>query len=471
MPFAAPLLDDENDPNKNPNGGVNISGQSTTVSTGVPGQEAAAPGEKQKSSGQYTNIQSYLDANKPQGDAMGGKIADDVSAKADNATTQIQSYESKAPTVAAYDPNEAIGRATSLNDTEKAQYKTNKATGGYSGPQNADGIEGYQAANKAGIEAAGLVKNAGTESGQRDLLKQTYARPQYSAGENNLDQALVQGSAGSKSKMEALGQKYSGLGASLDAANTKVGGAVNAAIGQAATNKGRFNPAETAARDALINPIQARADQTWADNQALAGRVAEDATDEVLSEETLRVLGLTEGQGLFNMNVGDYATPDVSQVGINNIANADERGKYAALQSLFDDPTMNQITGDGKAINPINFNKEKFDKDYGAKKGEYDNAYANQRGTVLNREFLPESGGVNGYGSYIPSALTDKSMDDLNNASASELESYWLPLMAQAQGMAGDAGKARYATAINGINQSLAGWKNAYKSDRKVKKG
>lgn len=377
MPFAAPMLDDENDPNKNKSGGVNISGQSTTVSTGVPGQEAAAPGQKQKSSGQYTNIQSYLDANKEQGDAMGGKIAGDVTNKAEDATSKIGAYESKAPSVAAYDPNEAIGRATTLSDAEKTQYKTNKATGGYSGPQNAEGIEGYQAANTAGTAAATAVKNAGTESGQRDLLKQTYARPDYSAGQNNLDQALVQGSAGSKAKLEGVGQKYSGLTDYLGSANQKVGNAVNSAVTQSYNNRQAFNPAETAARQNLINPIQQRADQANQNNGAYIDRITGDASDNVLSDETLKALGLSEGQKIYDMNLGNYITPDKSQVGLNNAANSDERGKYAALQSLFDDPTMNQITVDGKAINPVSFNKAQYDKDLAGKTAEINNLFKN----------------------------------------------------------------------------------------------
>jgi hypothetical protein len=371
MPYAAPLNpDDQNDPNKNnPGGPVNISGQSTTVSTGIPGQEPS--GGKQKGSGQYANIQSYLDANKSQGDQMGEKIAGEVSAKAEDATQRISAYEAKAPTVQAYDPNEAIGRATNLSDDEKTQYKNHKATGGYTGPTDVSGVQGYQEANRAGDEAVALVRNAGNETGQRELLKQTYSRPQYSAGENNLDQALVQGSSGSKAKLENLGQKYSGLNSYLNNANTTVGNAVNAAKTQALTNRQAFIPAEAQARQSLLNPIQQRAEQAWTDNQALAGRVSSDLSDDTLSDETLRILGLKDGQSVYDVNLGSYLTPDLTQVGVDNVATPAERSKYAALSALFDDPTMKQITADGKSINALNFNKENFDKDLQRQSGQY----------------------------------------------------------------------------------------------------
>lgn len=375
MPFAAPLID-ENDPNKkNQQNGVNISGQSTSFATNVPGQDAGNS-PKGKGSGQYANIQSYLDANKEQADQMGQKITSDVDAQASQAQTKVQDFEKSAPKVEAYDPNAAIQKATALNDQEKAQYKEQKKTGGYTGPATVDGVNGYQDVQKAASSAAQNVQNAGTETGQQQLLKQTYARPQYSAGENRLDQALLQNSAGSRANLENLSQKYAGLDKMFSDASTNVGNSINAANTQALANRNAFIPAEKAARDALINPIQARADQANATNKDYVSRIQADAADEILSEETLKALGLTEGTRLFDMNINDYITPDLTQVGLNNAATADERQKYAALASLFDDPTMGQITADGKEIKPISFS-EKFAKDQAAKQAWFDD-YANK---------------------------------------------------------------------------------------------
>lgn len=376
MPYAAPMIEDENDPRKNPKGGINISGQSTTVSTNVPGQESATTeGAKPRSSGQYTNIQSYLDANKQQGDQMGGRIAGDVEAKASDATQKIQDFESKAPTVGAYDPNEALGRATELSDAEKATYKKTRATGGYEGPSDISGMQGYQDVTKAGTEAAGLVKNIGTEQGQREVLKSTYQRPSYSAGENNLDQAILQGSEGSRTKLEGLSSKYSNLNDMLGGATTKVGDAINKANAQALANKQAFVPAETNAWDSLVNPAQQRAEQANLANPEIAKRIQDDLSDNILSDETLQRLGISTGSRIFDLNLRDYANPNLTQVGIDNVATTDERQKYAALQALIEDPTRTQITANGKSIEPISFNKSQFEKDLARKQAEFD-AYA-----------------------------------------------------------------------------------------------
>ena len=188
MPFAAPRIDDEEEKKQQEQGGgVNISGTSTSFDT-VPGQEAAGGSKSQKSSGQYTNIQSYLDANRPQSDAMGQKIANDVTGKAQSAESKIGQFGSQQFKADAYDPTDALNRAESLNEQEKAQYKNVKQTGGYTGPSTIDQAQGYQDTQKDSQKAIQDVNNTKTEQGRQALLKQTYARPQYSAGENKLDQ-------------------------------------------------------------------------------------------------------------------------------------------------------------------------------------------------------------------------------------------------------------------------------------------
>lgn len=381
MPYAAkPMLDDEQQ-KQNQTNGVNISGGGgANFATGVPGQESG--GKDKRSSGQYANIQSYLDVNKDQGDQMGETISANVGNKAQDATNKINDLSSKAPTVQAYDPNEAINRATSLTAEEKNQYQQNRATGGYSGPSTVDKVDGYTEAQKAVTEASNLVKNAGSESGQQQLLKDTYKKPTYSQGQNKLDQTLLQNSSGSKQALENVTKKYAGLEDLFGSATENVGNAINSATKQAAANKQAFVPAEEAAKKALLDPIQARANQANANNGAYIDRILADTSDSVLSDETLAALGLTPGQRTYGLNLSSYITPDRTQVGLNNAANSEERAKYAALASLFDDPTMSQITADGKTINPASFNMDQYNKDLAAKEAWFNNYAANTRANV-----------------------------------------------------------------------------------------
>lgn len=455
MPFAAPL-DQDNDPNKPKQNGVNISGQSTSFATGVPGQDASTSGQKQKGSGQYANIQSYLDANKSQGDQMGQKITDTVGTQAEDAKSKITSFEAQGPQkIGAYDAGAAANNVMNLSDAEKATYKDQKKTGGYTGPQTVDQANGYQDAQKAAQAASQSVTNAGTEQGQQQLLKEAYARPQYSAGENRLDQVLLQNSAGSRSNLENLSQKYAGLDSMFNTAATNVGNTINANNAQALANRQSFAPAEEAAKKALIDPIQARANQQTIDNRSAADRIMQDASNEKISDETRRALGLTSGQKIFDLNLANYITPDNSQVGINNAATADERSKYAALSALFDDPTMNQVTADGKSINPVGIQSEKLQKDIASKDAEYSKAYNDQRGTVA-------SFALNGF--YLPGQLTPYTSRDLANATPSEVENYWIPLMQKAVNTYG--ADPSLTTGLNGLKSHLADWKSKYNEGR-----
>jgi hypothetical protein len=434
MPYQARFNYDD----KEKQNGTNISGQGGAAAVGIPGQDSAKPA---KGSGQYANIQSYLEANKDQGDQMGGRVAGDVESKAQDAQSKISSFESKAPSVRAYDPNEAYNNLGNLSTEQKNEYKANKATGGYSGPQSLEQVNGYQDAYKASNEANQKVENAKSEIGQQQLLRDSYSRPSYSAGENKLDQVLLQNSPNSRSKLEELGQKYSGLNGLFNTASTKVGSAVNSAQAQALNNKKAIQEGEVNQFSSLINPIQQRADQLNAENPALFGIISSDLSDDTLSEETLSKLGLSDGQSLYDLNLSSYVTPNQTQLGVNDVANQNERTKYKQLADLFEDPSRTQIGNAGLNTDPLSFDKEKFNKDVEAKGKAYQNAYSNDK---------LFAGG----------------------ATAKELEEIYIP---RAKSLIANAtnqfSRDQLQAALNAAQQQLQSFKDSYKNNRQVKKG
>jgi len=388
MPFAAQMnLDDEEQ--RNEQGAKNISGQSTSFATNVPGQEGGS--QKKQGSGRYTNIQSYLDANKQQAGQMGQKIATDVGAQAEQAKSQVQNFGTQAPKVEAYDPNEAL-KKDQMSAQEKEQYKTVKKTGGYTGPATVDQVSGYQDVQKAASSAAQNVQSAATEEGQKELLKKTYARPTYSQGQTKLDQALLQGSQESRSKLEDLSQRYSGIDKMFQDTAQNVGSAIGAAQKQALANQQAFAPAEKQAREALVNPLQERAKQEMASRAELQNRVAQDLQDEVLSQETMDLLGLTEGTRLFDTDLSKYLQADQSELGINDIATQQERQKYQALADLFENPAMNELTLDQAQRKPVSIN-DQLAKDLAAKQKWFDEYAqgASQTGTGSYKTGMRES--------------------------------------------------------------------------------
>lgn len=434
MPYAARFNynKDPNDPYKqNGQGGVNISGvQGADYSTNIPGQENQT--KSKTSSGNYANIQSYLDANKDQGDQMGQTIASNVESKANEAQQKVTDYGSKAPSVQAYDPNEAYNNVTKLNDEQKNTYRTYKNTGGYSGPESYDKVDGYDDTQKIATEAATKAKNAGNEYGQQQLLKDQYARPNYTAGENKLDQTLLQNSSGSRQALEGISQKYSGLDKLFQDTTTNVGNAINQATTQAQANKQNIAQAEANQWNAMMSELQKRADETNLNNQKTIAQLTDDiekSKNGTISENLMKMSGLKEGTRLFGLDPTKYFRPNNTQAGVNNVATADERAKYKALADLVGDPSRTQVTDKAETINPVTFNQAGFDAELKAKQDWFDELAKN---TTLDDQFSFEHNGgqangfaqaniadylKNGSGAISPTFSYDQHHDPITRAS------------------------------------------------------
>ena len=219
---------------------------------------------------------------------------------------------------------------------------------------------------------------AGTESGQQELLRQTYARPNYTQGETKLDQVLLGGNQQAKKSLSDLSSQYSDLANVFGKKAEDVGAGINQANEQALKNKQNILQAENKAWTDLLNPLEQRAVQANIERPQIQQRVYEDVGDDLLLEDTLKRLGLQEGQALYDLDLSSYLTPNMTELGINDVANQQERQKYAALASLFEDPTRTQIGEQGKNLEPIGFNRQKFDTDAQARAAEFQDKYKTQ---------------------------------------------------------------------------------------------
>lgn len=449
------------DPNKknDPNDPQNISGESTSFNQAPPGAPASLP--EKKASGQYTNIQAYLGANTEQAANMGNTITQNVEDKSVQAQDDISKLASEKPNTAAVDPNKYLANPVA---SDAVEYKALKDTGGYTGPSDLAGTQNYKNAYGSASAADSLVKATGTEEGRMTLLQDQYKRPNYSRGLQTLDQALLQNDPTSKQKFADINQKYSGISSLFNTTATDVGNAINSSKQNALANKQSIMTAEEKAWNDLINPIQARATQQTTDNAALYDRVKDDAKDSTLNDESLAALGLSAGQNTYGLNVGGYVNGDKTPVGLNNAANTTERERYAALNALINDQSRNQLTLDGKAITPVQFDKVNFDKDVAKKAAEYNNAYSTQTGTILNPEFI---GGYD-YAQQIPGNLTSRR--DLNSATPKDIEEFWIPLFKQAA--QGDwRAEGAYGPTRDGLIKSLDAWKATYNPSAVITKG
>jgi hypothetical protein len=464
MPYVSNLTEDEKKKQQQQSG-LDVSNNNSSSFASAQNTSAQAP-KPVANSGSWVNMQSYLNANKDNTGAMADKVVNNVNQQGQTAQTGINTLKQTAPGV--INKVNADDWFTNPDANKKEQYNALKTTGGYTGPDSVDKIQGYADTQSAAQKAKQQADSLNNEAGRFNLLQDAYARPNYSQGAKKLDNTLLRQDATAKQKFEGANNQWQGILDQFNDASAQANTNINTNKQTALSNKNDLLAAETNAKNNLINPIQARASQANLDNKALADRALADAQDETLSDETMALLGLSEGQNLYGTNLSNYMTPDYTQVGLNNAATADERARYQALASMIGDTSMNQITADGKAITPVNFNKEQFNKDIAAQQAEYENFRNTDKGRFFDwaqqaqksGEFAPKDA----FGGDLP--ISGDFWNSINDRTLAQLEAEQADLINQNKG-AGVFGSA-YEQALPKYIQSL---KNKYQADRKVKKG
>lgn len=248
------------------------------------------------SSGNYTNLTSYLQANQGGGATM-GKTAENVvgqtgqQAKNDLATYQGSTNAAIAAGTPGVNQNTLSqiknGITTGPSTTTKNADGSTTTTGGretytgptpaavsYTGPTDPSKVTGQAATDQgkaygdiqalvggapgSGTYTGGMVgQAAGGQTGVQSLLKSTYQQPSYTAGESGLDAFLTGGTPGGQQSLKNIQDQWGGMGKTADDANaglysnmikgngtaqnvnTTYAGAVKAAQDQAAA----YNPA------------------------------------------------------------------------------------------------------------------------------------------------------------------------------------------------------------------------------------
>lgn len=413
MPFA--ISEEEKQKGQEAGGQTNISGTSTAIN--VPGQSAGAGAQTRsaqgpKTSGQFQNIQKYLQASQQQGTEMGQKIAGEVGREVGEATQAGQAIASEVKAPTAYNPSDVLSKLPTATEEEKKTYKTMKATGGYTGPSDITGLGSYGTYQKEKGQAEAALGQAGTEVGQQELLKKTYARPDYGRGMNALDQALLMQSQGGRAAIEGAAQQYQPIVQALGGYGEQAGQAITGAQTQAAQNIAGFAPAEQAAQAAIMTPIEQRAAQARAEAAKVKGYY-EDVSDLNLSPETMAALGLTAGQRTFGVNLGQFINQPLSPATAQNIATAQERQQYNDLLNFLG-TNAGQLGMGEPTYQAGTVDKTGLSSQLQAKQQEFDTVMSKPAGELLQLD--PGTNTTLGLSNVMTSALATMTLPQLVQA-------------------------------------------------------
>lgn len=452
MPFAPKLKKDE-EMDKNQGGGVapNISGVSTSFN--VPGQNAGAMTKGAKSSGQYQNLQKYLNANQEQGTQMGQKLAGNVEKEVGESQQALGQLKGSVQKVQDYDPNEVLKNIGGANEEQKSQYKATKQTGGYTGPSDAYGLSDYGKAYKEQQDAESALALTGNESGQKELLKQAYNRPSYTGGAQRLDQVLLSQSAGGKQAIESLGQKYKDLSNQFKTGIEQTGQEIAAQKAMAEANKQKFAGAEETAKRNILSPIEQRVADAQA-NAAKWSNYQQDIADLRIDPEIMAALGIGPNQRVFDLNIGSYFNPETQSASVQNLASKDERAQYNQLMDFLGTNAGELGMGDPTYQGP-RFDKDRLIADAGAKQVEYQRLQDTRAGDLIKID----PGTNTGLG--VKSGLADA----LNSMSISQITK-WYNSLPQTSANAADVTKDSYQ--VQQLKKQLDQINSTYSPDRVI---
>ena len=351
-----------------PDGGV--------ITTGTPGQGATggstSKSDTPTSSGSFTNLQSYLNANQDQnfGSQLASKVqntVDQANQAQSNADTQFKGIVDQNTVNPNQDLiNSAISDPTTfVSNQQNVDAFNQQKNANYSGPNSlSDESSLYNNAYQTTQNAQQAANATQNEGGRFALLNQYFNAPSYSQGEQNLDQFLV-------SADPTAGKAFQNVQQNANQAQQNWNNQLSADQGYASQAAQTTNSAATAARNALgidasgnftgvagtngdytnggaignlYNQINdaATADQSAYNTQNAAVQQALKSDNlSGLTPDELNQLGLSNFSGpLWDVSPANFLTinNNASSVNPQTVANAEQYAQMAALSQLAGTP-------------------------------------------------------------------------------------------------------------------------------------
>lgn len=288
----------------------------------------------------FTNLSNYLQAN--QQNRLGSSIGAGITSSANQASQGLQQASQDFQGAAqrgqlATDANRqarevvlgrlASGATTPPTDQEVQQF--GKYLGGqYAGPTAlGNQFNLAQSANKAESLGRGLS----TAEGRQGLLQQFVGAPQYTSGQQKLDNLLL-GATGGKELAQA---KQKTVGLTNAVARESQRAASTAAQNQAAAQKfGEETKNQINAQKSTIStPLQQQLDAAQKAQQDAMARIQESAKTGQFTAQDMAMLGLTEGQNLYDVNVAQNLNPVINPT-LGGLATDQQKAQLSALAKL-----------------------------------------------------------------------------------------------------------------------------------------
>ncbi len=408
--------EDDNTPgSEDPGAQSSDPAQSTSMSGGGSGGATAATpaGARPTTPGGRPNIRQYLDANQGAGQKLSQGIQNKAQAKAgqieqgvSESRSQLQAATNplesklgeegdKVIKTAFKDPSQILQQQDQLSEFQRLRNR------GYEGDINAAGTAAQQATQNLSAQAnklQGTADLAGSEGGRFELLRNTFGQPQYTRGQQKLDQLFLQAEPGSARQLQQglqgisrqQQQNISGLSSEAQA---KIQ-ALQGLSGQRAQDWQNLysggsdaNKLDSDLSSMGISDINAASQRNLANAQSdieYASGLRNRLGSNQLTQEDAQRLGLGDlaGKSLYDANLGSYINQNDKQATLAGTADKDQVARYRALKQLSGD-TSGDLFGGATEVGDFgrafDFNKDKLANDLGSKRTQFEINNVNDR--------------------------------------------------------------------------------------------
>lgn len=367
-------------------GGSAPMGAGSTPGASPAGNANPAP----TSSGAFTNLNKYIYANKDfaadQG-GLAGKMANNVQNQAtrtqnniagaqqaftnqsnSNIQGAVQNQNTYAQALAdPYGFSKDSANTANLNQALKAQYTGPASLNDLSGTQNYNNLQ-TQVAN-----VANTANQARTESGRYNMLSSMFGKPSYNAGDQSLDNLMIQSNPQQMQKLASTQQVANGLTSTFNKADTNT-------QALAAANTGLANTISQNTHNALqagIGNIDSDLASKVAASNAQTAQWIKDMQSGKLTSQEAQALGFTNGQKTYGADLTNSSLYNPNyQATAANVASQDQYNNYQALAGMLGiaPTTLGGTYNASAAFNPSSaINAQAINAAITAAQGNYNN--------------------------------------------------------------------------------------------------
>lgn len=376
-------------------------GQSGVISGGQ-----VSPQGKPTSSGRFQNIQGYLNANKSSN--LAGQIGQNLQKDTQGVQDSIQKSKQEFDTEAQggrqqYDDQfvkSTIQNAGAIQNPEVEKFQKLRDAQ-YQGPSDLQNASSLQQ-NVQNVRS--LAQSGATEEGRFNLLKNYFNKPQYTRGQQTLDNLLIQANPEQNKKLQQARVYGNQAQQQFTQNRTAAQQAADQFKQEAQATQAQTRQELSTAQTEFEKQLQDRTLQQKQQQETLFGNMDKALQDKELDDDTYnrlrQGLGLEVDTPLYNVDPSRFISKSW-EPSIQTVAGEADYDRYSGLSKLASqDPTLltdRSLAGQYDRMGPINYDQQGFQQTYDLAKAAYDkdearlNREAALRGKIQQGQFYQDT--------------------------------------------------------------------------------